>query len=427
VTASGTLRIALVTLALAVSTTPLAAQTTPSETSARNEYDFGMSSVPMLRNAQVFTLAGALVDRAANVALDEAFGSDAKRRGAMATWRRIARLWFIDAPIASLSMAGNHEFGHVLRVGWPSDYVMHVTDWPWPVPAIGLKVTTLAPTPNPLWVLSPIAGGIEADFVNAERSLDRMYESGRISPYDVVQFAFAKAARSLYILSGWEGDPDFYAETLTAMRLKSFTAPPDTSVAEFARTRTALRNGAWFNLLDYALVAGAKNVLVDYVARGEPIVEPGWLKVGRLRLVPSANYVFTPHGPQYQAGTRVRMAGGIGSAYVRWTQSLKVDSVSLWSERFTPQVPFRTRLIGGGIEFHSTSPGPIAPTVALDAWRDVDGHGGGRLELGASVHASAFGPRRAIRFAVGGKTRGYLPGFAETHGLYVNGGLTASF
>jgi hypothetical protein len=381
----------------------------------------------MIRNAQAFTLAGALADRAADLVLDEAFGSDAKRSGARAALRRMARLWLIDMPIASLTVAGNHEFGHVLRVGWPSRYVMHLTNWPWPVPATGLEVTMLAPPPNWLWVLSPIAGGIEADFVNAERSLDRMYETGRASPFDVVQYTFAKAARSLYVLSEWEGDPEYYAETLTAMHLESYIPPPGRWAAESTRMHAALRKGAWFNLLDYALIAGAKSVLVDYVAHGDPIVEPAWLKLGRLRLVPSADYVFTPHGPQYQVGSRIRMAGGIGNAYVRWTQSLKVDSVSLGSERFTPQVPFRTRLIGAGAQFHATSQRVIAPAVSADAWRDVDRHGGGRLELGARVRVPALGPRRAIQFAIGGKTAGYLPGFAETGGLYVNGDLLVSF
>lgn len=425
----GTLRVLLIlAVAVVASVESLTAQTVESQPAVRYTYDVGLSSVPMTRNAQIFTLAGALADRGANAALDTVLGDVNEKRGAKGVLERIARLWFVDMPIASLAVGGNHEFGHVQRVGWPSDYVMHVTQWPWPVPMSGIEVMSLTPPPNPLWNLSPVAGGIEADFVNAERALDRMYEGGGASPYEMVHFTYAKAHRTVYVFFGGEGDPANYTSTLAFMHLGSFTAPASAVEVEYGRIRDSMRKGAWLNLLDYALVANVERVLVDYVGRGDPILEPAWLEVGRLRLVPSVNYLFTSRGPQYQVGSRFRMPGGVGNAYVRWTEDLRVDYVS-WEdyERFTPQVPFRVRLFGAGVQFRSTSRRTIAPTVSFDGWRDVDGRTGGRVELGGVFHTSALGPRNAIRFAIGGKTSGYLPGFPDSSGMYVDGGLVISF
>jgi hypothetical protein len=61
------------------------------------------------------------------------------------------------------------------------------------------------------------------------------------------------------------------------------------------------------------------------------------------------------------------MARGVGHAYVRWTEALRVDYASWDYDRFTPQMPFRERLVGVGVQFRSTSRRALAPTVALDA------------------------------------------------------------
>jgi len=410
----------------------------------RYPYEFGTSSVPMLRNAQFFSAAGALTDRAIGTVLDEATGHLFEKRGAKAVLARIARLWVVDMPVASLAQVFNHEYGHITRDPWILRHFVHVDKWPWPFPIAGPRIdgdwSAAATGVFDTTRLGSIAGGSEASHVLADTLIDRAYAADRASFFDMVLYVYGKLDPSAYAIV-WSGpsrpdtDPWAYANTLALVRSRPFTPWPEDAGTLFGSIRT----GAWLNLLDYALVGNIEGTIADYVIAGRPVVRPRWLNAGPVRLVPGFNYTPTPRGQQYRVNCRIGTRTTSGNVYVRWTQSLQDPNVparalaeeQLVTERYHRQiqiaVPSVVPLVGLGGAWHWAGARALAPTLTADAWRDTDTHVAGRAELGVTYRQPWLGETRAVRVSVGGKSAGYLMGFPEPHGFYLSAALLADF
>lgn len=421
--------------------TAAGAQSPQAPPPVRFPYEFGSATVPMLRNAQLFSTLGALADRAAGAALDKATGHLFEKRGAKGVLARVARLWAVDMPIVSLAQVYNHEYGHITRDTLPAGPV-RIDRWPWPLPVAG---------PQPLdggagWsfdsslpFLAGVAGGSEASHVLADLLIDRAYANDRASYFDMVLYIYGKLDPSAYAIA-YSGpsrpltDPWVYATDLAYVRARPLYPWPEEPSNLFSTMRTA----AWLNLLDYALVANIEGVVSDYVIAGRPLIRPRSLAVGPLRLVPGFDYVPTPVGLQYRINCRVGKKAATGNLYVRWTQSLKADNVDArvqqlndaqarYGSRYRITAPAVVPLVGIGGQWRWARDRRLAPAITLDAWRDIDKQFAGRLELGVTYRARWLGDANGLRVGVGGKTAGYLPGFPEQRGMYVTAGLLADF
>jgi hypothetical protein len=409
----------------------------------RYPYEFASSSVPMLRNAQLFSAAGALADRAIGTAIERATGHLFEKRGWKGVAARISRLYFVDMPIASLAQVYNHEYGHITRNPWGLRHFVHVDRWPWPFPIAGPRIdgdwSSSGVGVFDTRTLGSIAGGSEASHVLADTLIGRAYAADRVSYFDVLLYAYGKLDPSAYAIA-YSGpsrpntDPWAYAQALAYVRSRPFGPWPEDAGNLFGSVRSA----AWLNLLDYALIANVEGVIADYIVAGRQVVRPRWLNAGPVRLVPGFNYTPTPRGQQYRINCRIGRRTATGNVYVRWTQSLKNDSVDERARQFdqmmakhgwqTPiAVPSLVPLLGLGSEWRWASDHTVAPSLAADAWRDIDKHFGGRAELAVTYRQAWLGETRAVRFGVGGKSAGYLMGFPEQRGFYVSAALLAEF
>ena len=289
-------------------------------------------------------------------------------------------------------------------------------------------------------MLGAIAGGSEASHVLADSLIERAYAADRASYFDMVLYVYGKLDPSAYAItysgpSRPQTDPWAYANVLAWVRSRPFTPWPEEPGNLFG----SVRAGAWLNLLDYALVGSIDAVVADYVIGGRPVVRPRWLTAGPVRLVPGFNYTPTSRGQQYRVSCRVGLRATATSLYVRWTQPLQAEDVATRAlaeeqriaQRYHRQVqigiPSVVRLIGVGGQWRWATTGALAPTFTADAWREIDKHLAGRAELGVTYRRGWLGNTRALRFAVGGKSAGYLMGFPETRGAYLTAALLADF
>jgi len=421
-----------------------AAQDPTPAPSVRYPYEFASSSVPMLRNAQLFSAAGALADRAIGTVLDEATGHLFEKRGSKAVLARIARLYFLDMPVASLAQVYNHEYGHITRNPWILRHFVHVDRWPWPFPIADPRVdgdwSSSGVDVFDTRTLASIAGGSEASHVLADTLIDRAYAADRASYFDIILYIYGKLDPSAYAIayagpSRPNTDPWAYATALSYVRARPFSPWPEDPAVLFGSIRT----GAWLNLLDYALVGNIEGVIADYIVAGRQVVRPRWLNAGPVRLVPGFNYTPTPRGQQYRVNCRIGVRATSGNVYVRWTQSLKAEGTDerarqteeLIAQRFHRvthvDVPSVVPLLGLGGEWRWASGRTVAPSIAVDAWREIDKHFAGRAELALTYRQRWLGETRAVRFGVGGKSAGYLMGFPEQRGFYVSAALLAEF
>ena len=403
-------------------------------------YEFGSSSVPMLRNAQFFSAAGAVTDRAIGTVLDQVTNHLFEKRGRNGVLSRIARLYFVDMPVASLAQVYNHEYGHITRDANSVGHSIRIEGWPWPVPFARPRLHVEWRPFDALVYLAGVAGGSEASHVLADALIDRAYAADRASYFDIVLYVYGKLDPSAYAIA-YSGpsrpntDPWAYASTLAFVRRRPFTPWPEDAGNLFGSVRT----GAWLNLLDYALVGNLEATIADYIVAGRAVVRPRWLNAGRVRVVPGFNYTPTPRGQQYRVNCRIGMRATSGNFYVRWTQSLKAEGTDerarqteeLFAQRFHRvthvAVPSVAPLLGLGGQWRWATYRALAPSITADAWRDTDKHFAGRAELAVTYRQPWLGEARALRFAVGGKSAGYLPGFPDRRGVYVIGSLLAAF
>jgi len=417
-----------------------AAQDPTSAPPVRYPYEFASSSVPMLRNAQLFSAAGALTDRAIGTAIERATGHLFEQRGWKGVAARISRLYFVDMPVASLAQVFNHEYGHITRNDRTGNHSVRIAGWPWPIPFAHPLLRDDWFAPDPLTYMRGVAGGSEASHVLADTLIGRAYAEDRVSYFDVLLYVYGKLDPSAYAIA-YSGpsrpntDPWAYAQVLAYVRSRPFAPWPEDAGNLFGSIRT----GAWLNLLDYALVGNIEATIADYLIAGRPVVRPRWLNAGPVRLVPGFNYTPTPRGQQYRVNCRIGMRATSGNVYVRWTQSLKADSTDerarqeeqLIAQRFHRvahvDVPSVVPLLGLGGEWRWASHRIVAPSIAADAWRDIDKHFAGRAELAVTYRQPWLGETRAVRFGVGGKSTGYLMGFPEQRGFYVSAALLAEF
>jgi hypothetical protein len=78
------------------------------------------------------------------------------------------------------------------------------------------------------------------------------------------------------------------------------------------------------------------------------------------------------------------------------------------------------RLAGGGFSARLPSRGRLEPAVAVDIWRDTNRRAAGRAEASIMLPLAA---RFSLRAGGGYKTGGYLAGFPERGGAYLQCGI----
>jgi hypothetical protein len=88
--------------------------------------------------------------------------------------------------------------------------------------------------------------------------------------------------------------------------------------------------------------------------------------------------------------------------------------------------PGDARLVGAGGEVERVPAGRFTPRVAFDVWRNPDRTSGLRGEAAATIGRTADDWAR-FSIAIGGKSRGYLPGYPLAPAAYVSLGGRVRF
>jgi hypothetical protein len=172
-----------------------------------------------------------------------------------------------------------------------------------------------------------------------------------------------------------------------------------------------LKRGLWLNFADFGLWSEGWNLL-KYVRSGDANMQPGWLRLPGVRLVPFARYHLSPEGPQTEVGTRYRVREIVGDVAVRWTQRQRPESSS--------------RLLGVGVSLAIPTRGAVRPRVGFDLWRDANYQTGVRVEGG--VQCTGWpSTRAAFEVHAGAKTSGYVLGLPAQAGAYAGTGLRVRF
>lgn len=366
------------------------------------------------------TAGAQAANRAADRVFDGLFGRpDGKGRRAIAS--RIARVYLVNLPIASLGHFAAHELGHVSRIHEAGLAVdgFRVTRWPWPLPAMRGVLIVDDLFASRYDDLSVTTGGSAGAFVQEQILTDQIYSQADSDYFDWILLLYAKLEMPLYTwASTMKGpfrepldqgmpDPSRYAELFGLLRAEArktspnesrptiVVTPPSEEIAAVSRT---IDRWMWLNMADAAL-ATALVRSVDYIRTGERERLNPVLRIGGVSLVPGARFSLTPVG--LETAVHVRFIGRRRS-HVELRSTETASGERLW---------------GAGLQ--------IQPAVR-DKWAlrfrgDVFQRRGDRVRLwagprrtGARVEVGAHGPLRIGRdrvdvgLRVGWKTRGYL-------------------
>ena len=212
---------------------------------------------------------------------------------------------------------------------------------------------------------------------------------------------------------GFAGDPAQYVFDLAAVGLSRGTPSGDDPIL-FAETQTTarrVRRGSLINLIDYELAGATVGLSRDFIWRGERQIPVRWIDLGPVSVSPGLRYMLSPNGPERQVRSRYRAGPGVGQGYVRWSDVLTSGSM---------------RLLGAGGDYQHRAIHGLVPKLALDVWRNPDGHTSVRTEL-STRFSRPPGGRLVVSAALGGKGRGYLQGYPLASGVYFNLGAGFRF
>lgn len=413
-------RIALVTLAVVIvemTTTVSGATAQTSTRIAASETDsvpIEVSSLPMVRNASLLTAAAKTADLGADAALSWL----SRRITERPTWKgrlaRLAKLYAVDAPFASLAHVLNHEYGHASALSeHGQSFAIRITKLPWPVPlTYGETIGGVAPL-----LLRYSGGGPEASQLMAASVLESTSQRGSASYFDALLYAYAKLDVSAYVLTDMsrerlQSSAKFFATELGDPRLYALTLASSQpgSVRSFAQVQEAghsMRRGAWLNLIDYALVTQLASLGREYVFEGRRMLRHRPLRVGQIEFMPRVSYNLGALGPEYSVSSWVASPSVQGMVNYRWG-----DTVT------------GSRAAGVGL-YVAQWRNPRLPTVRIDAWSQPRSGFGGRLEVGGQYPMPCFGRRCHLMVAAGAKSSGYLIGLPERSVIYGSVGLVA--
>jgi hypothetical protein len=381
---------------VAMTAVSAAAQSAPAD--GRADINVEVSSSDMIRRTAIYTAAGQGLNRAADAGLDALFGRTGTRR-TRDVFARLGRIWFVNLPIAALAQGAAHDSGHFARL---AEFGVHagrrqMEQWPWPVP-IAISVE-LVPPPESFDAalaqgLAVLGGGEQGSTLTKQRLADQIYQRDATGYFDWMLVAYASLDYPIYAwsdLSGHieaafeRGPGDFlqYAEFMT------FLGPNPGAEAQ-ARNEDRLRRGAWLNLADYSLWQALIRV-GQYVATGERRAENATVRIGALRLVPSAYATLGSLGPERGAEVRFVASSLLTRLNVRYTTT--PDEAGLW---------------GAGAVVRSRDPRRLRPEGNVDVWQRPGKGAGVRVEAGSTRTLTIAGHALDVSARIGYKTEGYL-------------------
>jgi hypothetical protein len=379
--------------------------------SAPTEIELELSNSAIRRYTGLFAAAGETLNWGADLGLDALVGANSERRP-RDLLARLGRLWFVNLPIASLTHAASHDFGHFARGDEAGFHTraLRVTHWPWPIPIAG-SVEGFGQRPDPSVQLPILGGGEQGAYTLKQTVTDRIYSSNTANYFDWLVLGYAALDYPLYAWS------DLSPSSFTSFDAFYRTQPGDfrqyvraldeiesgeiqiRTVREYAN---GIRRDAWLNLADYPLWAGFARVGAYLVTGSRRTTNPA-IRIGAVRVVPGAHATLSSLGPE--KGIDVRL---VTSAYL---SHLDVRAITLPSGR---------HLWGSGVTLRSRATRRFLPEVRADIWqRPTDGPGF-RLETGARHEVPASGGRLDLSFHVGYKSSGYLADAPERAGVLVS-------
>ena len=344
--------------------------------------------------------------RLTEVALDEI---TSLHRGTSPASRslRIAQVYFVSLPIASLSHTLIHEIGHAEHAerlgGEPS---FRITQWPWPVPLT--FATSQAGVQQP--GLAIVSGGSEAAFGHERYQADAIYADERTHYFNWIAYIYAKLDTLSYIQRSLDadgfrdGDPQDFVLIFEHLRAAA-TGDDEHRALAIARQGASLRAQSWRSLLDLTLVSAVSRTL-QYVWTGERFTEPFQITVGQIRVVPSWHFVLTPHGYENRAAIRMKFARQQLLTYYRHITS-----------------PIRDNLVGIGGSWRKYAGAGLRVTLDVDGWRTELHDNGYRVSVGAQRAMNKLSGVELGGF-LGYKSAGYLEGYPT--GSTVLFGLTSA-
>jgi hypothetical protein len=387
----------------------------PTQPPIEIELEYAYSELP--RRVGLYTALGEAANRGADLGLDKLFGDGKRGRSRVAL--RIARLWLVNLPIAALTTAVSHNAGHFARMNEVErgDHVLHVTQWPWPIPIVGTVEWGTSRIDTPMQQMSVVGGGEQGSGVLKERVVDKIYASDRADYFDWVLAGYAALDFPAYAWTDlrpshfssldrfWSSNPaDFRnyvaAEQEMAQQMADDDVVPNgeglfiRSVAlelrDLSRFARQIRRSAWLNLADYTVWSAFRRT-VQYAATGERSTINPALAVGPLRIVPGAYATLGTVG--LERGVDVRVLGSRSLTHVNVRHTSPPTGGSRW---------------GFGIGLRSRTATAIQPEGQIDAWQRPEHRTGFRVEAGLRGPLGHGSQPFETAFRVGYKTEGYL-------------------
>ena len=379
--------------------------------SAPTEIELELSNSAIRRYTGLFAAAGETLNWGADLGLDALVGANAERRP-RDLLARLGRLWFVNLPIASLTHAASHDFGHFARDDEAGFHTraLRVTHWPWPIPLSG-SVEGFGERPAPSVQLRVLGGGEQGAYTLKQTLTDRIYSTNTGNYFDWLVLGYAALDYPLYAWS------DLSPSSFTSFDAFYRTQPGDfrqyvraldesesgeirlRAVREYANR---IRRDAWLNLADYALWAGFARVGAYVVTGNRRTTNPA-IRIGAVRVVPGAHATLSPLGPE--KGIDVRLVTSASRSH------LDVRAITLPSGR---------HLWGSGVTLRSRETRRFLPEVRADIWQRPTEGPGFRFEAGARHEMPASGGRLDASFHVGYKSAGYLADAPERAGVLVS-------
>lgn len=324
---------------------------------------------------------------------------------------RALKLALFDAPVSFYFVSWNHEYGHIARGNEAGIGVfLRLVGTPWSYPRFDLNTDLNYPRfqgPGPEFDYGAEAGGLEAGWVLKDRVEAAAIRSGRLSASAATTAAWATLDTPLYaavnltpdVLQSFpSGDLARYASRLVNERLRAHRPLSDDPIG-------TLRRRAMLNYLDLGLWSELVGVFRAHVWNGESSVPVLWLRIGRLRLLPSMRYAFTPVGPEASVRSYFGVGDHSGAFYVKRTEATLEPEMS-----------------GMGIAYTGRAFDGFRPRAAVDTWAGrIDGRGA-RVQIGGEIARGPFGTSRLgpITIDAGWKSAGYLLGLPLASGSYVS-------
>jgi hypothetical protein len=387
-----------------------AAQTAAPPAGEPEPVSIDLSSWRIERNTSLAAAAGATISRLSDAALDQAFGKPTGTRGRDIA-SRIARLYVVQAPIASLTHTLTHEFGHIARAqeAGAGRISIQVHPWPWPVPVTGATSRPVDPFfETPPDRLTTLAAGEEAAGLLADRVIDAIYaeDSARYSDWlltiyaslDMPMYTWTHIRRSqlrseeaFFTSPRLQSDPAEYALVFT--ELEAFSSPHgEFTFAAVRRNANRLRNGVWLDLLDFSLWAGMWQTITYVLTGSERLPNPA-LIIGGVRLVPGAHFTITPIGMEKGVDVRSVFRRQVLRTGIRWTST-----------------PTRKTLWGATAAVIPRSGRWLSVRIAADVWQRERMGPGFRLEAGPEYTRKGSHRFAGVGGSIGYKSSGYLAG-----------------